>query len=688
MNKLIKKLGQALSLCMVLGLAVILGVQAEGSSASAQPVAASTEQDKVADMQTAQSDVARVEAEIAAATQAAETLKTQAEDAMKKVLELEQTGKIASPEYAQASAEAGRLRSEYEDARLKITKLVAEKASVIAQSQGVKLSLIDQMRARIAAKVEELKAEAAKHLAKAEMAPVETLAAQVAATIPAGQAISSPVAVPFSDDLSPETLRLKAQAQQAQADAAAAAQRAQEAEDQMNKLTAEYEKTKQDIAQAQAKEAALEQATAAQKAKADAAAAAAKQAELQVAAAPAVAPVVTAINMPQGFEVDGSGFTEVTVGAYNGNLEIWAIKDGSLSRWNAQAPAGSRMQSVSAVDTSGQVLTGFTSVSIAADGTLLALQGGKAYRFDWSKNQFALESAGAAQAGITLDRIAVGSSVNIWAVDSKNQKIYQLTQQGWQSQFDGTAVAAGADNTVLALNAQGVAFRRVMRKATATATKRKKTKNAHKKGAGKKVKQKNAGADSKVSWQAVDPKNRQKLDDVAVVNKDLALGITQGTKELVQLVGKREQWIAAQAADGKAATGFVRIAANAASTMVAIDANGTLSRRGNLAVAPQAAALAKQKKLAKGRAGKKAKQAKKAGKAKGAAGKKKTGKKGAGRKGTVKSAAHKKQSGQRAKAGAGKKSAGKKGTGQARKASTKRGGAQTKKAKKKANKKS
>lgn len=680
MNKLIKKLGQALSLCMVLGLAVILGVQAEDSSASPQPVAASTEQEKVADMQTAQSDVARVEAEITAATQAAEMLKTQAEDAMKKVLELEQTGKIASPEYAQASAEAGRLRSEYEDARLKITKLVAEKASVVAQSQGVKLSLIEQMKARIAAKVAELKQEAATHLANAEMAPVQTLAAQVAATIPAGQAISTPVAVPFSDDLSPETLRLRAQAQQAQADAAAAAQRAQAAEAEMNRLAAEYEKTKQDIAQAQANEAALEQATAAQKAKADAAAAAAKQAELQVAAVPAVAPVVTAINMPQGFEVDGSGFTEVTVGAYNGNLEIWAIKDGLLSRWNAQAPAGNRMQSVSAIDTSGQVLTGFTSVSIAADGTLLALQGGKAYRFDWSKNQFALETAGTAQAAITLDRIAVGSSVNIWAVDSKNQKIYQLTQQGWQPQFDGTAVAAGADNTVLALNAQGVAFRRVMRKATATAAKRKKAKGSNKKGAGKKAKQKNAGADSKVSWQAVDPKNRQKLDDIAVVNKDLALGITQGTKELVQLVGKREQWIAAQAADGKAATGFIRIAANAASTMVAIDAKGALSRRGNLAVAPQAAALAKQKKVAKGRAGKKAQKAKKAGKAKGAAGKKKSGKKGASRKVT----ARKKQSGQRAKSGAGKKASGKKGTGQARKSSAKRGGAkQTRKAKKK-----
>ncbi len=676
------------------------------------PAAASTpavDPATVADLQAAQGEIDSLKKALADAQNDNSETRKLAEAALQRVQALEQQQGQNTPGYLQAVAEMQRLRADWQKSQQDAAHQAVQIAASQANALGIRQGLVEEMKRRIEARVQEFKkkalamqqaATAATQTAVSSAAQdVATVAPAAAATMAVTQVapVTSPAAVPTSASLVPAgvdpsvlsaaTLQAQKAAQDAAAQAVVANQQAQAAAAQASQLAAQLAQTEKAIQDARD----AEEKAAIQAAVMDpivsATQDAAKQAEIVAAQlAPQQAPVVTAVNLPAGFEVEGQGLIDLTVGAYNNALEMWAVdSSNALRHWNSQLPVGSRFEVVNAVDASGAALTNFTSVSISSDGTLAAICAGKAFGYDWNSNQW---SAMNAPADLMLDKISVGNSASIWAVDSKNQKIYQFTQSGWVSNFDGKAVSAGLDNTVVVLNSQGVASRRVVIGAKKAAKKaggkaRKKATGKAKKGA-KKSAAVAAVSAPKASWRVIDAKTRRKLDDIAVVSKDLELGITQDTKELVQLVGKRTEWASVKGADGKSATGVIRIAANSAGTMAVIDAQGNVSRRGTAAVS--AAASAKGKKKAgkagtakKGKAAKKSKAAKKGAARKGKAsakkgyaakgkasagkrargksvgGKAKKGSAGKAQRGTTKKSSSKKASGR--KAGSGKKSA-------------------------------
>lgn len=460
--------------------AVVLGGPGSSSTQILPVNTQSNQNDLSQKILDAQKDIALLKQELA-------QLKADAANAQKKQEEIKSSIVSSDPtSFVEKQAEVLSLSAEAQKKELEAKEVESAIAAATEKSNTLRSDLIQAMKNQIAATVEQLKQEISTSTAQAEQkqAVVQQVEQKVAAS-PVASEVSSVISktdAPVSSEalaaagVSQETLRLKAELEKAQVDSKAALARADEAaknseiaKAKYNELVAEQEKTKLEIARAQEQKVVVEEQKKQLVVAVEVAQAAAKQAELQVAAvAPVVAPVITEISIPQGFTLGGAGLKHVSIGANNGAIEVWGVSPvGTLLRWNSQLPSGSRMQAFNAIDISGSPLLGFTSVALADDGTFMALSGGKVYRFNWASNQFAPETM---PSNISFDRISVGSNQDIWAVNDAGQKIYQLTPSGWQEQFDGKSVSVAADGTVLALNARGVAFRRVMKAVTSDGT--------------------------------------------------------------------------------------------------------------------------------------------------------------------------------------------------------------------------
>lgn len=379
--------------------------------------------------------------------------------------------------------------------------------------------------------------------------------------------------------------------------------------------------------------------------------------------APGLTPTVvpSKLNIPAGFVKDADNMAWASVGSRAGKMEAWAVgKDGSLY----QSVAGKGWVRHDAKDANGNALTDFSSVSATSNGGVYAIAKGLAYSFDAKNQRWSSIIPGTGNEALKLTHISVGNFKNIWATDGK--KVYQHSDTGWAVRSDAAVmVSVAIDNTVYALNGDGVVYRL-------------------------------AASNEWVSVPAT-----VKIVNIAAGSADLVYAI-DGTGTLYRLTASG--WAPELGADGQNATGLLGVAVNAAGTALVL-ADGSLYRKGDKGI-PQAQAtkMINAKPLAATKAGEKAiglkkKKAKKARKGKGITKKgrkankkaaKKAGKKGAkksAKKGAKKKGAKKKGAKKSAKKGA-KKSAKKKG---AKKKGSKKKGAKKsvkKEAKKKGAKKS
>jgi len=279
------------------------------------------------------------------------------------------------------------------------------------------------------------------------------------------------------------------------------------------------------------------------------------------------APSMT-INLPADFTDTFGKAADISVGSRNGVLEVWGVApDGShllhynppsllqssggqaqqaqpsLSSSGEQAPESTQWTPMIAKDMQNKTISPLKSVAISSDGEMFILDThGKAYRYNWNKQQFAMIRIGHKRSfdkktrtltkhvGVPLgiDFITVGNKDNIWGVDVDEKMVYQLDNKTdtWMPMVDGISVSAGLDGFVVSVDDKYV---------------------PHVYGGNNK-------------WH---PIAGMKLDRVAVGTKNYVYGTYQG------FVYRHDKggWHQLLGADGQPANGIHKIAVNAVGTL-------------------------------------------------------------------------------------------------------------------------
>lgn len=260
------------------------------------------------------------------------------------------------------------------------------------------------------------------------------------------------------------------------------------------------------------------------------------------------APVIEIpVNLPDKFEAEEGKAKRVAVGSLNGELEVWVVGfDNQLWRYDAYSMAPLPWAKQEFKDAAGAVMK-FEDVSCASDGTMVAIDDhGKALIYDRTKKAWSPIAPGKGNESLDFEFISAGNKDCIWAVDTEDKDIYELTKDGWVVRADGIGayVACGVDGTVVALNAKGEAFRY------------------------------NSGKWFEMSGVL--------LERVAVGDKDNIFGSTDKDNALWQW--KADKWEPVLGKDGKPASGLDEIAVNAAGTFFGADEDGDIYHRGEAGV--------------------------------------------------------------------------------------------------------
>ncbi len=261
-----------------------------------------------------------------------------------------------------------------------------------------------------------------------------------------------------------------------------------------------------------------------------------------------IVPVEIAINLPEGFEAEEGKVKRISVGSKNGELEVWSVGfDAQLYRYDTYSMSPLPWVKQEFKDAAGVVMR-FDDVSVSSDGMMVALgEKGNALRFDWTTKAWTAIAPGAGNELLDFEFITVGKNGCIWAVDSDEKDIYELTNTGWAVRVDGfgSYVAAGVDGTVVGLNIKGEAFRFENGK-----------------------------------WIEMPG---VLFERVAVGNADHIIGSTDKDNALFQW--KDGKWMPLIGKDGKPATGLDEISINAAGTTFGADEDGDVYHKGEAGVA-------------------------------------------------------------------------------------------------------
>jgi hypothetical protein len=267
--------------------------------------------------------------------------------------------------------------------------------------------------------------------------------------------------------------------------------------------------------------------------------------DIQISGAPVVE---LPINLPVGFNAEEGKVKRITVGSRNGELEVWAVAfDEQLYRYDPYSMAPLPWVKQEFKNAAGALMK-FEDISCASDGTLVAIgEQGKALRYDWDKKAWNPIDPGKGNEAIDLEFISAGNKDCIWAVDTDDKDICELTKEGWKVRADGVGayVAAGVDRTIVGLNAKGEAFRY------------------------------DGGRWFEMPGVL--------LERVAVGDKDNIIGSTDKDNALWQW--KDNKWQPMLGGDGKPATGLDEIAVNAAGTIFGADEDGDVYHKGDAGVA-------------------------------------------------------------------------------------------------------
>jgi len=273
-------------------------------------------------------------------------------------------------------------------------------------------------------------------------------------------------------------------------------------------------------------------------------------------------PTAPGINVPADVIPEAGNALSIAVGSRNGGLEVWAIsQDGSQllrydsSEVNAENPwVAQDKKNSDNID-----LGNLQAVSASSDGVLMVLDSnGKAYTYDWDNKYFTSLSPSNAYTydsdtgeftegdqPLVLSIISAGSASDIWAVDSVNQIIYQLNVSSnmFEPRGMGIDVAAGADNTIMSIDATNVP-------------------------------QAYAGTE----WE---PITGVELTQIAVGSENYVYG-TATDGSLWQFTN--DAWVQILGANGKPTSGINQVAINAVGTLFITDSNDAIYNRGNDAV--------------------------------------------------------------------------------------------------------
>jgi hypothetical protein len=188
---------------------------------------------------------------------------------------------------------------------------------------------------------------------------------------------------------------------------------------------------------------------------------------------------------------------------------------------------------------------------------LLQDNAGDFYRYDWDKSYFVKLAPSYAythkpedntyvitKQPLHIEDLSVGNAHNIWAVDKKNQIIYQLNETSglWYPRTNGISVSAGGDGSVLIVDTKGTA-------------------------------QMHTGNNA---WAAL-PGVRFKK--VAISNKNYMIGLsTDGN--VWQFDGAKKSWQQLMDADNNPVGGIKNIRVNPLSALVLIGNDGTIYSNG------------------------------------------------------------------------------------------------------------
>lgn len=286
-----------------------------------------------------------------------------------------------------------------------------------------------------------------------------------------------------------------------------------------------------------------------------------------------IVPVVTPtipLNLAQGFAQQNTiKMQSISVGSSSdGLLVVWGIgqSDGLLYRYKAGGMSSGFSQVAAHVAADGSMststeLTKFSSVSISSFGQVYAVADGQVYCYKEDKNSWIQIPA---PANVRFDQVEVGGIQTatvgvstevkkdvVWARTDKDQLFQLGTDDAWQSRTTvGVAIdlAVSADNIVLAVNNKNLLFEY---------------------------------KSETNSW--IDVAEDFLLAMVSAGNKENIYGVTTDgvlvtvdvdTQSIKKLLG----------ANGSPATGFLEISVNAAGTVVALDKDGIVYKKGDAGV--------------------------------------------------------------------------------------------------------